>query len=160
MNKKQILIIIGSSSDEKFMSECVKILDSFHAGYEMIVSSAHRTPDKTRQLAKSAKEKGFNIIIAGAGGAAHLAGAIASETVLPVIGVPLPTSYLSGMDALLSTVQMPGGIPVATVAIGESGAKNAALLAIEILALNDHSLYKKLIEYRLSFEKNINKKRS
>ena len=160
MNKKQILIIIGSSSDEKFMSECAKILDAFHIGYEMIVSSAHRTPDKTRQLAKSAKEKGFNIIIAGAGGAAHLAGAIASETVLPVIGVPLPTSYLSGMDALLSTVQMPGGIPVATVAIGESGAKNAALLAIEILALNDQSLYKKLIEYRLSFKKNINKKRS
>ena len=121
----------------------------------MVVSSAHRTPEKTRDLAVKAKENGYRVIIAGAGGAAHLAGVIASGTLLPVIGVPLPSSYLSGMDALLSTVQMPGGIPVATVAIGEAGAKNAALLAIEILALQDESLYKKLIDYRKGFSKSV-----
>ncbi len=146
---------MGSSSDEKFMSESAKVLESFSVGYDMVVSSAHRTPDKTRDLAVKAKENGYRVIIAGAGGAAHLAGVIASETLLPVIGVPLPSSYLSGMDALLSTVQMPGGIPVATVAIGEAGAKNAALLAIEILALQDDSLHKKLIDYRKTFSKSV-----
>ena len=146
---------MGSSSDEKFMSESAKVLESFSVGYDMVVSSAHRTPDKTRDLAVKAKENGYCIIIAGAGGAAHLAGVIASETLLPVIGVPLPSSYLSGMDALLSTVQMPGGIPVATVAIGEAGAKNAALLAIEILALQDDALHKKLIDYRKTFSKSV-----
>ena len=146
---------MGSSSDEKFMSESAKVLDSFSVGYDMVVSSAHRTPDKTRDLAVKAKENGYRVIIAGAGGAAHLAGVIASGTLLPVIGVPLPSSYLSGMDALLSTVQMPGGIPVATVAIGEAGAKNAALLAIEILALQDESLHKKLIDYRKGFSKSV-----
>ncbi len=146
---------MGSSSDEKFMSESAKVLESFSVGYDMVVSSAHRTPDKTRDLAVKAKENGYRVIIAGAGGAAHLAGVIASETLLPVIGVPLPSSYLSGMDALLSTVQMPGGIPVATVAIGEAGAKNAALLAIEVLALQDDSLHKKLIDYRKTFSKSV-----
>ena len=146
---------MGSSSDEKFMSESAKVLESFSVGYDMVVSSAHRTPDKTRDLAVKAKENGYRVIIAGAGGSAHLAGVIASETLLPVIGVPLPSSYLSGMDALLSTVQMPGGIPVATVAIGEAGAKNAALLAIEVLALQDESLYKKLIDYRKTFSKSV-----
>ena len=146
---------MGSSSDEKFMLESAKVLESFSVGYDMVVSSAHRTPDKTRDLAVKAKENGYRVIIAGAGGAAHLAGVIASETLLPVIGVPLPSSYLSGMDALLSTVQMPGGIPVATVAIGEAGAKNAALLAIEVLALQDDSLHKKLIDYRKTFSKSV-----
>lgn len=158
MNTKKILIIMGSSSDEKFMLECTKILDSFSVSYDMVVSSAHRTPDKTRRLAIKAKEKGYSVIIAGAGGAAHLAGVVASETVLPVIGVPLPSSYLSGIDALLSTVQMPSGIPVATVAIGEAGAKNAALLAIEILALQDNSLHKKLIGYRQTLAYSVSKK--
>ncbi|MGC8685291.1 MAG: AIR carboxylase family protein, partial [bacterium] len=100
MNTKKVLIVMGSSSDEKFMSECAKVLDSFSVSYDMVVSSAHRTPDKTRKLAVEAKDNGYSVIIAGAGGAAHLAGVIASETVLPVIGVPLPSSYLSGMDAL------------------------------------------------------------
>ncbi len=150
---------MGSSSDEKFMSESAKVLESFSVGYDMVVSSAHRTPDKTRDLAVKAKENGYRVIIAGAGGAAHLAGVIASETLLPVIGVPLPSSYLSGMDALLSTVQMPGGIPVATVAIGEAGAKNAALLAIEILALQDDSLHKKIIDYRKTFSKSVSDKK-
>ncbi len=159
MNKKQILIVMGSSSDEKFMSECAKILDSFGIGYDMVVSSAHRTPQKTREIAVKAKESGYRVIIAGAGGAAHLAGVIASETVLPVIGVPLPSSHLSGMDALLSTVQMPGGIPVATVAIGEPGAKNAGLLAVEILALTDESLHKKLLEYRHTLAMSVEKKK-
>lgn len=159
MGTKKILIVMGSSSDEKFMSECAKVLDSFKVGYDTVVSSAHRTPEKTRTLSAKAKKDGYSIIIAGAGGAAHLAGVIASETVLPVIGVPLPSSYLSGMDALLSTVQMPAGIPVATVAIGEAGAKNAALLAIEILALNDGALQKKIIEYRQTLAQNIDKKK-
>ncbi len=159
MNKKQILIVIGSTSDEKFMSGCLQILDKFSIGYDMVVSSAHRMPQKTRELAAGAKGNGYQVVIAGAGGAAHLAGALASETVLPVIGVPLPTSYLSGMDALLSTVQMPGGIPVATVAIGESGAKNAALLAIEILALNDELLNKRLLEYRHILAGSVKKKK-
>ncbi|MGB9735812.1 MAG: 5-(carboxyamino)imidazole ribonucleotide mutase [bacterium] len=158
MNTKKVLIVMGSSSDEKFMSECAKVLDSFSVSYDMVVSSAHRTPDKTRKLAVEAKDNGYSVIIAGAGGAAHLAGVIASETVLPVIGVPLPSSYLSGMDALLSTVQMPGGIPVATVAIGEAGAKNAALLAVEILALQDESLHKKLIDYRQTLAQSVSKK--
>ncbi len=159
MNNKKILIVMGSSSDEKFMSESAKVLDSFSVSYDMLVSSAHRTPGKTRDLAVQAKDNGYGVIIAGAGGAAHLAGVLASQTVLPVIGVPLPSSYLSGMDALLSTVQMPGGIPVATVAIGEAGAKNAALLAIEILAVHDEALHKKLIEYRQSFSKPADKKK-
>ena len=155
MDTKKVLIVMGSGSDEKFMSESAKVLESFSVGYDMVVSSAHRTPEKTRDLAVKAKENGYRVIIAGAGGAAHLAGVIASGTLLPVIGVPLPSSYLSGMDALLSTVQMPGGIPVATVAIGEAGAKNAALLAIEVLALQDESLYKKLIDYRKGFSKSV-----
>ncbi len=159
MDTKKILIVMGSGSDEKFMSECAKVLDSFNVGYDMVVSSAHRTPEKTRALSVKAREHGYRVIIAGAGGAAHLAGVIASETVLPVIGVPLPSSYLSGMDALLSTVQMPGGIPVATVAIGEAGAKNAALLAIEILALGDESLHRKLIEYRQTLAGSADKKK-
>ncbi len=159
MATKKILIVMGSSSDEKFMSDCAKVLDGFSVGYDMVVSSAHRMPDKTREIAVKAKDRGYGVIIAGAGGAAHLAGVIASETVLPVIGVPLPSSYLSGMDALLSTVQMPGGIPVATVAIGEAGAKNAALLAIEILALQEESLHKKLVEYRQTLAQNVSKKK-
>jgi phosphoribosylaminoimidazole carboxylase PurE protein len=159
MDTKKVLIVMGSSSDEKFMSECAKVLESFSVGYDMVVSSAHRTPDKTRELAVKARDNGYGVIIAGAGGAAHLAGVIASETVLPVIGVPLPSSYLSGMDALLSTVQMPGGIPVATVAIGEAGAKNAALLAIEILALTQESLHTKLLEYRQTLAQNVSKKK-
>jgi 5-(carboxyamino)imidazole ribonucleotide mutase len=159
MGTKKILIVMGSSSDEGLMSECAKVLDGFHVGYDMVVSSAHRTPEKTRTLSAKAKENGYSVIIGGAGGAAHLAGVIASETVLPVIGVPLPSSYLSGMDALLSTVQMPSGIPVATVAIGEAGAKNAALLAIEILALHDGTLQKKLIQYRRTLAQSTDKKK-
>ncbi|MCL4558494.1 MAG: 5-(carboxyamino)imidazole ribonucleotide mutase [Deltaproteobacteria bacterium] len=159
MKTKKILIVMGSGSDAKFMTECAKVLEGFSIGYDMVVSSAHRTPRRTREIAARAGEKGYSIIIAGAGGAAHLAGAMASETILPVIGVPLPSSYLSGMDALLSTVQMPGGIPVATVAIGEAGAKNAALLAVEILALSNRSLHKKLMRYRQDLAGSVGKRK-
>ena len=159
MKTKKILIVMGSGSDAKFMTECARVLEGFSIGYDMVISSAHRAPRRTREIAARADEKGYSIIIAGAGGAAHLAGAMASETILPVIGVPLPSSYLSGMDALLSTVQMPGGIPVATVAIGEAGAKNAALLAVEILALSDSSLHKKLMRYRQDLAGNVEKRK-
>jgi phosphoribosylaminoimidazole carboxylase PurE protein len=139
---------MGSKSDMPVMERTCKVLDGFGIDYEMLVLSAHRTPAKTREFARSAARKGIKVIIAGAGMAAHLAGAVASETLLPVIGVPLPGSHLGGVDALYSTVQMPSGIPVATVAIGAAGATNAAILAAEILALSDAAVRKKLTAYR------------
>ena len=139
---------MGSSSDEPVMKKCLEYLDSFGVSYEVHVMSAHRTPDKVDAFAASAEEKGFGIIIAGAGLAAHLPGVVASRTLLPVIGVPLEGSALAGQDALFSMVQMPSGIPVATVSIGSAGAKNAAVLAVEILALENSELKKKLMEFR------------
>ena len=143
-----VSIVMGSKSDLDVMSEAAKVLEQFGVPHEMRVVSAHRTPQKAHQFAATAKSKGVRLIIAGAGKAAHLAGVVASLTTLPVIGVPLPTSDLGGLDSLLSTVQMPGGIPVATTAIGTAGAKNAALLAVSILALGDPELDSKLVAFR------------
>lgn len=137
---------MGSVSDLDIMSGAAQMLDSFGVPYEKKVISAHRTPDLMAEWAKTARARGIEVIIAGAGGAAHLAGVAAAFTTLPVIAVPIPTKDLGGLDSLLSMVQMPTGIPVATVAIG--GAKNAAILAVEILALKEPSLAQKLRDYR------------
>lgn len=137
---------MGSTSDYEIMSSAVSILEEFGVEYEKRVISAHRTPDLMCEYAKSARERGIGVIIAGAGGAAHVAGVVAGMTTVPVIGVPIQTKALGGMDSLLSIVQMPGGIPVATMAI--NGSKNAGLLAVEILALGVPSLAAKLDEYR------------
>ncbi|HZK22257.1 MAG TPA: 5-(carboxyamino)imidazole ribonucleotide mutase [Oscillospiraceae bacterium] len=143
---KKVALIMGSDSDLPVVEKAISTLKSLCIPYEVHVFSAHRTPDKTREFTLTAKENGFGVIIAAAGKAAHLAGAIAASTVLPVIGIPIKSSALDGLDALLSTVQMPSGIPVATVAI--DGAKNAALLAAQILAVHDDKLYNKLISLR------------
>lgn len=143
-----IAIVMGSSSDWSTMKAAAQILDDFQLPYHKEVLSAHRTPDKMLKFAKTAREKGFKVIIAGAGGAAHLPGMLASETTLPVIGVPVQSHALSGLDSLLSIVQMPGGIPVATTAIGSSGAKNAGLLALEILSTYDEKIAEQLAKYR------------
>ena len=139
-------IIMGSASDLEVMSAAMETLAEFGVDFEKRVISAHRTPDLMFEYAKTAKERGIGVIIAGAGGAAHVAGVVAGLTTVPVIGVPVRTQMMGGLDSLLSIVQMPGGIPVATVAI--NGSKNAALLAVEILALGDGELAKKLEEYR------------
>ena len=139
-------IIMGSASDLEVMSAAMETLAEFGVDFEKRVISAHRTPDLMFEYAKTAKERGIGVIIAGAGGAAHVAGVVAGLTTVPVIGVPVRTQMMGGLDSLLSIVQMPGGIPVATVAI--NGSKNAALLAVEILALGDEELGKKLEEYR------------
>jgi phosphoribosylaminoimidazole carboxylase PurE protein len=144
----KVAILLGSKSDEDVMRSCADYLSRFGIPFEMRVSSAHRQPEETAAFVRDAERNGFSIIIAAAGMAAHLAGAAAAHTTLPVIGVPLEGSPLHGLDALYSTVQMPAGIPVATVAIGPAGAKNAAVLAAEILALNDPGLKKALAEFR------------
>jgi phosphoribosylaminoimidazole carboxylase PurE protein len=148
MEKAKVLIIIGSKSDQLIMSGSIEILKKFKIPYQMEICSAHRNPEKTKNLAKSVEKRGVKVIIAGAGMSAHLPGVIASYTTLPVIGVPLNTSPLSGMDSLFSIVQMPSGVPVATMAIGEAGAKNAAILAIQILALSDEKLKKRLEKFK------------
>jgi 5-(carboxyamino)imidazole ribonucleotide mutase len=147
--KKDVLVsvVMGSDSDLPVMEEAVKVLTEFAVPHELYLTSAHRTPERTTAFARSAAKRGVRIIIVGAGAAAHLAGVIASQTLLPVIGVPIDATSLNGMDALLATVQMPGGIPVATMAIGKAGAKNAALFAVRILALEDAILQKKLQIY-------------
>lgn len=144
----EVAVIMGSISDWTTMKETCRILDEFQISYEKKIISAHRTPDLMFDFSEKAREKGFKLIIAGAGGAAHLPGMVASKTTLPVIGVPIDSKALNGMDSLLSIVQMPGGIPVATTAIGIPGAKNAALLAAQILSVTDSSLIKKLNVYR------------
>jgi len=141
-------ILMGSDSDLPTMEEAAKILQEFDVRFALHVASAHRSPDRVARFAREAEGQGFRVLIAGAGGAAHLAGVIAAHTVLPVVGVPMDGGSLNGLDALLSTVQMPGGIPVATVAIGKAGARNAALLAIQILALGDPQLRRRLLAYR------------
>jgi len=148
MEKLDVLVLMGSPSDESTMEDTAKILQKFEVPFKMAVASAHRTPDKVRRLVEEAEKDGCRVFIAGAGWAAHLAGVVASLTVRPVIGVPIPSSPLNGLDSLLSTVQMPAGIPVATVALGNGGAQNAALLAISILALSDDTLKSKLEDYR------------
>lgn len=139
-------VIMGSTSDYEVMQDACKILDEFGVSYEKKVVSAHRTPDLMYEYAKSAKDKGLKVIIAGAGGAAHLPGMVSAMTTIPVIGVPVKSRALNGLDSLLSIVQMPGGVPCLTVAINQ--AKNAALSAIAILALSDEKLSSKLLEYR------------
>lgn len=154
-----VAIVMGSKSDYEVVSKAKLILSEFGVESDVMIMSAHRTPDLVTEFSRSAKEKGYKIIIAAAGKAAHLAGFIAANTILPVIGLPMKSSTLDGMDSLLSTVQMPTGIPVATVAI--NGAENAALLALEILALSDAGLAKEMEEYRVQLREaveNDNKK--
>ncbi len=153
-----VSVVMGSDSDLPVMSEATKILDEFGIGYELILTSAHRAPSRTAKFASEAKERGIQIIIAGAGAAAHLAGVIASHTPLPVIGVPIDATSLKGLDALLATVQMPGGIPVATMAIGKAGAKNAAIFAARMMALTDKTLAKKLDVYIAQMAKDVEAK--
>lgn len=144
----KVAIIMGSTSDWPTMEHAANILDSLGIAYESKVVSAHRTPDRLVEFAKTAADNGFHVIIAGAGGAAHLPGMVASMTRLPVLGVPVQSKALSGLDSLLSIVQMPGGVPVGTLAIGTAGAKNAGLLAASILALSDTDIAKKLEAWR------------
>lgn len=147
-DKPQVGFLVGSKSDLKFVEEGLRLLEDFGIAYELRVISAHRTPELAAEYSLGAEAAGLKVIIAAAGAAAHLAGAIASRTTLPVIGVPIPSSELNGLDSLLSTVQMPAGVPVATMAMGKAGAANAAILAAEILALSNPALKEKLRRYR------------
>jgi len=157
-NSIKVAIIMGSDSDLDVMKISKDVLNEFGIKNEMKVLSAHRSPELTREYAVSAKQKGIKVIIAGAGGAAHLAGVIAAHTTLPVIGVPIPTKDLNGIDSLLSTVQMPGGVPVATMGIGSPGAKNAALFAVQLLSISDDSLSDKLTTYKKTLEQSVKEK--
>jgi phosphoribosylaminoimidazole carboxylase PurE protein len=158
--KKQapLLIVMGSDSDLPILKECFDVLKQFKISFEATVLSAHRTPDDVALLAKTARKRGVKVIIAGAGGAAHLAGVVAAHTTLPVIGIPLDSSSLHGLDALLSTVQMPAGVPVATVAIGKAGAVNAALLSVQILSLSDKRIEALLDDYKKMVIKKVHAK--
>lgn len=151
--KPEIGIIMGSDSDLPIMEKAIETLKEFDVAFEIKIISAHRTPKRMKEYAESAKERGIKVIIAGAGGSAHLPGMTASFTTLPVIGVPVQSKSLNGLDSLLSIVQMPAGIPVATVAI--NGAKNAALLALQILALSNKKLQKKIDEFKIKMEKDV-----
>ncbi|BEK07027.1 5-(carboxyamino)imidazole ribonucleotide mutase [Campylobacter jejuni] len=150
-----VSILMGSKSDYETMKEAAKTLESFGVKYELIISSAHRSPKRTKEYIANAEEKGAKVFIAAAGMAAHLAGAVAAYTTKPVLGVPMPGSNLASMDSLFSTVQMPSGIPVGTLAIGKAGAINAAYLAMQILAIYDVDLAQKLKEDRLEKEKKL-----
>jgi phosphoribosylaminoimidazole carboxylase PurE protein len=156
--KALVGIIMGSDSDAPVMNEACKVLRQFGIGYEIGVYSAHRSPQRTLEYVKGARDRGLKLIIAGAGASAHLAGVTAAETILPVIGVPIDSSPLSGFDALLSTVQMPPGVPVSTMGVGKSGATNAAMLAIRILALADGTLAQQLIDYKAKLEVSVGEK--
>lgn len=153
-----VLLIMGSDTDLSTMQEAANILQKFEVPYEMRISSAHRSPVRTLALASEAAGRGVKVIIAGAGMAAHLAGVVASKTILPVIGVPMPGGALNGVDALYATVQMPAGIPVGTMAIGKAGAKNAGIFAVQILALSDLHLAESLLSYRIEMDKELEKK--
>lgn len=153
--KLRVGIVMGSDSDWEVMSAAAKRLDAFDIGYEVTVTSAHRAPRKTAEYATTAQKRGLQVVIAGAGVAAHLAGVVAAHTTLPVIGVPLESGSLLGLDALLSTVQMPPGVPVATVAIGRNGAENAAILAAQILALSDPALAAKVKAFKADLERQV-----
>ena len=158
MSNPLVSIVMGSDSDLEIMREAGKALDDFGIAWEIDVTSAHRSPDRSADFAKKAADRGIRVIIAGAGGAAHLAGVIAAHTVLPVIGVPIPSTSLNGMDSLLSTVQMPAGIPVATVAIGKPGATNAGILAAQMIALADASMAKKLHAHKEKLARGVEEK--
>jgi phosphoribosylaminoimidazole carboxylase PurE protein len=151
-------LIMGSDSDLPVLEGAARTLKQFKIPYELLVSSAHRSPKKTAEFARRAEDRGFKVLIAGAGAAAHLAGVLASETVLPVIGVPIDSSPLKGLDSLLAMVQMPSGVPVATMAIGAAGAKNAAILAAQILALNNPALAEALKAFKQRLEAEIQEK--
>ncbi|MBN2223626.1 MAG: 5-(carboxyamino)imidazole ribonucleotide mutase [Deltaproteobacteria bacterium] len=157
MTRHKVLIVMGSKSDIEVMKPARDRLEGFGIETELRIASAHRTPEVVRELAQTASDRGIGVIIAGAGFAAHLAGVIASHTMLPVIGVPIPSSSLLGIDALLSTVQMPPGIPVAAVGIGQPGAKNAAILAAQILALSDQGLSERLAAFRAEMVEEVKK---
>ena len=151
----EVLILMGSDSDLPVMEESAAVLKEFGIGFEMHISSAHRSPRRTAELASGAAARGIKVVIAGAGMAAHLAGVVAAETLLPVIAVPLPGGALNGIDALYAMVQMPGGIPVATMAIGKAGAKNAGLFAVQILSTAAPELVEKLRHYRLGMTEEV-----
>jgi phosphoribosylaminoimidazole carboxylase PurE protein len=155
MKNPDVVIFMGSDSDWSVMARAAQVLEEFGVAHEAIVSSAHRTHDRTVRMAKKFTAGGTKVFIAGAGAAAHLAGALAAVTPRPVIGVPLGSSPLSGLDALLSTAQMPSGVPVACTAIGEAGARNAAILAVQILALSDRELARRLLAYRSALEREV-----
>ncbi len=156
--KPVVGIVMGSDSDLPVVRHCLDTLEEFDIPYEAQVMSALRTPDLAHAYGSTARLKGLKVVIAAAGGAAHLAGVMASLTTVPVIGIPMPTEHLGGADSLYSTVQMPAGVPVATVAVGPGGAKNAALLAIQILALQDETLHARLQEFRAGLRQSVAKK--
>jgi phosphoribosylaminoimidazole carboxylase PurE protein len=153
-----VSIVMGSDSDLEIMREAAKALEEFGIAYEMDVTSAHRSPDRTADFARKAASRGIRTIIAGAGGAAHLAGVIAAHTTLPVIGVPIPSTSLQGMDSLLATVQMPAGIPVATVAIGKPGATNAGILAAQMIGLFDATIGERLKAHKEKLARGVEEK--
>ena len=153
-----VAILMGSDTDFPVMQEAAKTLDKFGISYELEVVSAHRTPARAHEYATTAVTRGVKVLIAAAGGAAHLAGVIAANTTLPVIGVPMGTSSLNGLDSLLATVQMPGGIPVATMAIDKAGAVNAAIFAAEILGLSDADIARKLVSHKQDLERSVAEK--
>ena len=153
--KALVGIIMGSDTDLPVMKEAAVTLKKFGVPFEIDITSAHRSPGRSAEYARTAIERGLKVIIVGAGGAAHLAGVIAAETTLPVIGVPMPTTTLAGLDSLLSTVQMPGGVPVACTAIGNAGAVNAAILAVQIIATADAGLAQKLVEYKKDLTRRV-----
>ena len=154
----RVAVVMGSDSDWGVMSAATKRLETFGLAYEITITSAHRSPERTATYATSAYERGIKVFIVGAGAAAHLAGTIAAHTSLPVIGVPLATSNLNGLDALLSTVQMPAGVPVATMAVGKAGAENAAILAAQILALGDPTLATRLTRFKTELAEKVAEK--
>jgi phosphoribosylaminoimidazole carboxylase PurE protein len=156
--KPVVGIIMGSDSDLTIMQEAAKVLKQFEIAYEIGVYSAHRSPHRTAEYVRTARDRGLKLIIAGAGASAHLAGVTAAETTLPVIGVPIDSSPLSGFDALLSTVQMPPGVPVATMGVGKSGATNAGIFAVQMLSLADETLAAKLADYKTQLEKSVAEK--
>lgn len=158
LRKPIVGVVMGSDSDLPTVQVCLETLEEFDIPYEVRILSAHRTPEQVHQYASTARMDGRKILIAAAGGAAHLAGVLASLTTIPVIGVPIQTSTLGGADSLYSTVQMPAGIPVATVAIGPAGARNAALLAAEILALADEDLHARILEFRAELRRSVARK--
>jgi phosphoribosylaminoimidazole carboxylase PurE protein len=158
MSGPQVGILLGSDSDWDVMSAAAARLDALGIAYEVTVTSAHRAPQRTSTYASAARDRGIRVLIAGAGVAAHLAGVVAAHTILPVIGVPLESGSLRGIDALLATVQMPPGVPVATVAIGKGGAENAAILAAQILALSDEPLAARLIAFKAELARQVEEK--
>ncbi len=158
MGKPAVGILMGSDSDLPIMQEAAAMLQEFGVEYEMTIASAHRTPKKVLEYSQSAERRGLKVIIAGAGWAAHLAGVVASQTTLPVIGVPIDSSPLKGIDALLSVVQMPGGVPVATMSLGKAGAKNAGVLAAQIVAIGDVKVANRLKVFKVEMERDVEEK--